>query len=162
MKHQLTGLKLVVESISRKGIFDCDMAYSCENCGKTIVNYANVTDGKKSYIIGLDCKKNLIDKPKIDEILGSGEWDAKFKAKDYKSEQAASEKLLTFLIHPERYEIKIDSGYTLYVTDIEKETPWGTKGLIVYSENARYLFKIGLEATIKKLIEKRQITYSKY
>ena len=55
---KLKNKNLTVISISRKGIFDSENVFCCDNCGKTIVNYATVTDGEKKYIIGLDCKKN--------------------------------------------------------------------------------------------------------
>jgi hypothetical protein len=67
MCKNLQGKKLTVVSIHRKGIFDMDaMAFICENCGRVIVNSAIVKDEtNKTYVIGLDCKKTLIDNPII-------------------------------------------------------------------------------------------------
>ena len=42
---KLKGKNLVVMSIYRKGIFDSDsFCYTCENCGRAIVNTAEVKD----------------------------------------------------------------------------------------------------------------------
>ena len=54
---KLKNKNLTVISISRKGIFESQNTFCCDNCGKLIINYATVTDGENKYIIGLDCKK---------------------------------------------------------------------------------------------------------
>ena len=60
---KLKGKKLQILDIHRKGIFDMDaMVFCCDNCGRAIVNSATVRDeGGNVYVIGLDCKRTLID-----------------------------------------------------------------------------------------------------
>lgn len=147
---KLKGIKLEVVSISRKGLFDSDMAYSCENCGKTIVNYANVTDGTKSYIIGLDCKKTLIDKPMLDG-LKSDDFTTKWNAKEYRKELNEVNK---FLLESSRdnTKVSIDNFGTIFIHDSEKLNQFGNKGLTTYCNNVGFLYRMGLKPYIQKLM----------
>ena len=53
--------KYEILDISYCGL-DNAVGYSCENCGKSIANYATIKGSKddKTYIIGLDCYSNVI------------------------------------------------------------------------------------------------------
>ena len=157
---KLKGKNLVVMSIYRKGIFDSDsFCYTCENCGRAIVNTAEVkdVDTGKIYTIGLDCKKTLIDKKHIEHLQKNyPEWEAKYKIKDYKRERIDLELVLRYLDNPERYEVTIDNAGTQYINvyDLTQDDFFGNKGKLIYSESTGYLFKIGLENILKSAVRK--------
>lgn len=154
---KLLGKNLTVVSIHRKGIFDMDaMAFCCENCGRVIVNSAIVQDDdKKRYVIGLDCKKTLIDKPIIDKLgLSGGLFNGKYEIKEYKSTQNTIAKVLSFL---DNDKVLIEASNELNwfsVKDTTKPNQFGQMGLNVYSENLGYLFKIGLKDILQSAVNK--------
>lgn len=159
--QNLKGKKLQVIDIHRKGIFDMDaMVFCCDNCGRAIVNSATVKDELgKVYVIGLDCKKTLIDKHVIDSILQNEErklWHNQ-DIKDYKREQKDIVDVMKYLDNSERYEVKCDtfgSHEHIIVYDLKKENQFGNLGACIYSENVRYLFNIGLENVLKAAVSK--------
>ena len=157
MKGKLAGLTLKVNTISRKGIEGADMVYCCDNCGKTIVNYATVTDGNKSYIIGLDCKKTLIDK-EILAGLTSTDYVKKYEAKQYRAELNNISK---FLLESSREGVYIDANIKdnwLRVVNPNLPNIYGTMGVTTYSENLSYLIAKGLGDHINKLINNSLVT----
>jgi hypothetical protein len=139
---KLQGLNLEVKNISRKGIEGSDMAYCCDNCGKTIVNYATVSDGFKTYIIGLDCKKNLIDKKFLDG-LKSNDFMEKYEAKEYRKNLNEVNK---FLLESSRENVtlNIQDNY-LMIYDYTKQNTFGMLGLNTYGQNLAFLYKMGLK-----------------
>ena len=160
-KYQLTHLegKLTVSSITRQSLFDADFIQSCANCGKPIVNIATVTDGSKSYDIGLDCKKQLIDKPIIKQIEQANEWDAKYKIKEAKQMTREAEKFLRFACNPEN-EVKVcfaQKEVIIYDNKPNEYFPQMT-GNVVYSENLGYLYKIGFKEFINDLLKNDKAT----
>ena len=159
---KLQGKKLQVLNIHRKGIFDMDaMAFCCDNCGRTIVNSATVKDESgKVYVIGLDCKKTLIDKPQIEQINSTfNEWEAKHKVKEYKREQSDLQNVMKYLDNPQRYKVTADNS-SLYVADLTKKNMFGVDGEIIYLENLAYLFKIGLKNVLQAAVDKKIIRYA--
>lgn len=162
---KLANKKLTVLDIHRKGIFDMDaMVFCCDNCGRAIVNSATVKDENGTvYVIGLDCKATLIDKPKIDEILSNSEREFWHKqdVKDYKRKQKDIVDVLKYLDNPERYEVKcttFGSSQDIVVFDNQKQDNFGNFGATIYSESTRYLFAIGLENVLKSAVNKGIIT----
>ena len=165
----LTGKNLKVIDIHRKGIFDMDeMAFCCDNCGRTIVNSATVKDlNGQTYVIGLDCKKTLIDKPIIDAIENDAEKMDCFKKQDiknYKRSQSDIVNVMKYLDNSNVYECEVFSygsyqDFTVY--DITKKDNFGNFGLVVYSESVSYLFKIGLENVLKAAVSKGIVKNSK-
>jgi hypothetical protein len=154
-RNKLQGLKLEVKSISRKGIEGAEIAYCCENCGKTIVNYATVTDGQKNYTIGLDCKKTLIDKYILDKLKSDNFLEV-HEAKEYRKKLNEINK---FLLESSRESARVvlnvvGSYITVMVYDTSKKTIWGGDEC-VYSQNYYFLKKHGLEDYINKIAEKR-------
>ncbi len=156
---KLLGKKLTVVSIHRKGIFDMDaMAFCCDNCGRMIINSAVVSDETgKQYVIGLDCKKTLIDKSVIEAIEATGEYDTKYKIKDYKSAQSTITKVLAFLDNPNVEITASNRDNWLNVKDMTKTNQLGMNGLIVYGESLSYLFSIGLKDILQSAVNKRII-----
>ena len=156
---KLKGVKLQVVSIHRKGIFDMDaMIFCCDNCGRSIVNSAIVSDnfGKK-YVIGLDCKKTLIDKPLISEIENKfPEWEAKYKVKDFKRESTDIINVMKFLDNSERYEVRAERGQNAFLIVYDNLQPdtFGNMGKTIYSESLNYLFKIGLKDVLQAAVNK--------
>lgn len=155
-KYQLTHLagKLTVESISRQSLFDADYVGICDNCGKPIVNIATVTDGSKSYDIGLDCKRQLIDKPILQKIEAANDWDAKYKAKEFKAMTRHAEQFLKFASNPAN-KVQVDfSQNWLQIQDDKpnKHFPDAVIGNTVYSENLGYLYKLGFKGFINELL----------
>lgn len=158
--QNLQGKKLTVLNIYRTDMFsDNAFAHICDNCGRTIINNAEVSDesGNK-YTIGLDCKKTLIDKPFIDAIMGAGQWDSKYKAKEYNRNVNEVTKFLKLCSYPNT-EIRIDSN-EIFIKDTEKITNWGTKGEIIYMQNVHFLYKMGLKDFIQKLYNSQKILLS--
>jgi hypothetical protein len=154
-RNKLQGLKLEVKSISRKGIEGAEIAYCCENCGKTIVNYATVTDGQKSYTIGLDCKKTLIDKDILDK-LKSEDFSEVYEAKQYRKDLNDISK---FLLESSRDTAKVvlsivGNYIDVMVYDTSKKNIWGFDEC-VYSQNFYFLKKHGLEDYINKIAVKQ-------
>jgi hypothetical protein len=160
---KLQGKKLQVINIHRKGIFDMDtMAFCCDNCGRTIVNSATVKDTEtgKTYVIGLDCKKTLIDKKHIDFLISTlPEWESKHKVKEYKREQSDLQNVMKYIDNPERYKVTADNS-TLYVADLTKKNMFGMDGDTIYCENLGYLFKIGLKDVLQAAVNKKIIQYA--
>lgn len=159
MCKNLEGKKLTVISIHRKGIFDMDaMAFICDNCGRVIVNSAIVqdTNGKK-YVIGLDCKKTLIDKPLIEQIESNKdkmECFIKQDVKDYKHTQSTITKVLAYLEN-EKMQIEVSNQQNWFnVKDMTKKNQFGMIGESVYSQNLGYLFKIGLKDILQAAANK--------
>lgn len=153
---ELTGKDLKVLSISRKGMFDeAAMVYSCDNCGRAIVNYAEVTDGLKNYIIGLDCKKTLIDKKLLIELLkNEPEIFHKYKTKQFNSEINEVTKMLLESSR-ENVEFDIDERMNWFsIKDWSQKNDLGLMGKITYSQNLNFLYKMGLKEYIQKLKNK--------
>jgi len=162
--NKLAGLKLTVESIMRQSVIDSTYVGCCDNCGKAIVNIATVVDpdGKK-YDIGLDCKKSLIDKPILLEILGSDDFFKESKAKEYRVQSGHIEKFLKFCAYPD---VDIDLSFGdnyLQIRDRldNKQFPnMGYTGNTLYGENLGYLYKLGLKKFIAQMVESGKITAS--
>ena len=136
MKNLLKNLDLSVISIHRQTIEDAT-AICCDNCGKTIINFAKVTDGSKIYSIGLDCKKSLIDKKTIENM---DEYEAKIYKKDLNE-------INKFLLESSRPNTEIIIDYRnnfLSVNNTEMENDFGMKGKITYFQNLGFLQKHGL------------------
>ena len=158
---KLQGLNLKVLNIYRKGIFELDtMVFCCDNCGRAIVNSAEVKDlqtGKK-YIIGLDCKKTLIDKKHIDRIAADKtDFTAKNKIKDYKREQNDLQKIAMYLDNPSKYKcvvIRFGSNQDFTVYDNTKPDALGNAGATVFCESIHYLFRIGLKDLLTAAVSK--------
>jgi len=161
--NNLQGKKLTVLNIHRTDMFaDNCFAHTCENCGRTIINNAEVQDEQgKKYTIGLDCKKTLIDKPIIDSILASNNFMAKYEVKEYKSKANEVEKFLKLIAYPNT-NVKIDSLGYIYIYDTEKKNSFGMKGDTIYTQNVHYLYKLGLKDFIQKMYTENKISYSKY
>lgn len=160
-KYQLTHLegKLTVSNITRQSLFDADFVQACANCGKPIVNIATVTDGSKSYDIGLDCKKQLIDKPIIKQIEQGNKWDAKYQIKEAKQMTREAEKFLRFACNPEnKIEISFDCNYLVVKDNKQNEQFPQLVGNVVYSENIGYLYKIGFKEFINDLLKNDKAT----
>jgi hypothetical protein len=156
---KLKGINLTVVSIHRKGIFDMDaMIFCCDNCGRAIVNSAIVKDNEsKSYVIGLDCKKTLIDKPLIQKIESThSEWEAKYKIKDFKRESTDITNVMKYLDNPNKYEVRAEtiSNPFLIVYDNTQLDTFGNLGKTIYSESLGYLFKIGLKDVLQAAVNK--------
>ena len=156
---KLKGMNLSLVSVHRKGIFDMDaFAFCCENCGRTIVNSAIVSDETgKQYVIGLDCKKTLVDKKHIDKIVAElPEWEAKYKVKEFKRDCNELQLVMKYLDNPERYECKVDRSGIQYLTvyDNQKADVFGNMGATIYNESIGYLFKIGLKGVLQASIDK--------
>lgn len=157
---KLSGLNLSLVSIHRKGIFDMDaMAFCCDNCGRMIVNSAvvNDEDSGKKYVIGLDCKKTLIDKKTIDKILAEDDsFSGKYKVKEFKREVGDVQKVMMYLDNSERYKVKCDQGtyQYLFVYDMTKTDMFGNVGATIFSESLGYLFKIGLKDVLQAAVNK--------
>lgn len=102
------NMQLELLGITRQNILDAQFVCSCDNCGKPIVNIASVKDSEGViYNIGLDCKKTLIDLPKINEILASDNFMKEYDVKEYKQGLNEITKFLKFCAYPD-VEIKID------------------------------------------------------
>jgi hypothetical protein len=165
--RNLISLKLEVLDIHRKGIFDMDaLAFCCDNCGRTIINSATVKDidTGKVYVIGLDCKKTLVDKPLFDKVMESEplEYVGKHKVKELKRELNDVQKVMMYLDNSDRYEVVVDGYNSQYLTvyDNHKLDSFGNAGASVFSEAVGYLFRIGLKnvllaAQSKGIITKR-------
>ena len=161
---RLTNLagSLTVEHITRQSIFDASYVCACNNCGKAIVNIATVKDDKGTiYAIGLDCKKQLIDKPVIDAIKLANNWDADYKIKDFKKETSHAEKFLRFASNSENT-IEIDlSGNWINIKDNKPNTQFPELNIIgnsVYAENLGYLFRLGFKGFINELLKTGKAT----
>lgn len=160
MKH-LEGKNLIVLNIHRKGIFDMDaMIFCCDNCGRAIVNSATVQDTEtgKTYVIGLDCKKTLIDKRLFDHITSTmPEWEAKYKIKELKRDLSDLQKVMACLDNPEKYKVTADragKSQWLYIMDKTQQGMFGTMGKTIFSESIAYLFKIGLKDVLTAAMHK--------
>lgn len=159
---KLKGINLTIIDIHRKGIFDMNaMVFCCDNCGRAIVNSATVKDDNgKVYVIGLDCKKTLIDKKIIDAINSDNSKMDCFKKQDiknYKREQSDIVNVMKYLDNPVRYECKCMTygGYQDFIVyDNTQENQFGNMGKIVFSESIPYLFRIGLENVLKAALSK--------
>jgi hypothetical protein len=157
---KLTSLNLEVLNIHRKGIFDMNaMAFCCDNCGRAIVNSATVKDIESGniYVIGLDCKKTLIDKKVINRIIKENDdYIGKHKVKEYKREQADIQQVAMYLDNPNRYDCRVDKYGSQYLTvyDNTKTDVFGNLGLTVFSESLGYLFKIGLKDLLQSAVNK--------
>ena len=139
---KLKNKNLTVISISRKGIFDSENIFCCDNCGKTIVNYATVTDGENQYIIGLDCKKNLIDK-QIFADLKSDNHVKQYEAKQKRAELNKIDKFL-LLATKENHVLNV-SEYGVNILDKNKHG--------VFYEDANFIKRNHLEEFCKKLLQ---------
>lgn len=149
---KLKGKKLEVLNIHRKGIFDMDaMAFFCDNCGRVIVNSATVKDKEtgKVYVIGLDCKKTLIDKDIFSRIEAENpDFVAKYMIKEKKREFSDLQKVMAALDNPTKYSVVVYLGggtQDLAIKDNTKKDVLGNPGETVFFESVPYLFKIGLK-----------------
>lgn len=142
---KLKNKKLILVSITRQSLFDANYIACCDNCGKAIINIANVKDSDgKSYSIGLDCKKKLIDKPIIDTMLNN-----LYNIKHYKQRTSEAEKFLKFCAYPD-IDIKIDNDVIIY-DRLPHEVYEGMTGNIIYYQDRKYLQSIGLTDFLNKL-----------
>jgi len=161
---KLSGKKLELIHITRQSLFDCDYVGCCDNCGKIIVNIATVKDENgKTYEIGLDCKKTLIDKPVIDKMLLSTDFMTKYNVKEYKQMTSEAEKFLKFCSYPD-IDIQI-SNSEVVIYDNKPNTQFPDSGLIgntIYMQNIGYLNKIGLKNFIINLLNTNKAKLSKY
>lgn len=149
---KLAGKKLEVLNIHRKGIFDMDaMAFCCENCGRVIINSATVKDTEtgKVYVIGLDCKKTLIDKNVFARIEAENpDYIAKHKIKEVKREFSDLQKVMAALDNTDKYKVvcyQYGGTQDIGILDLTKQDIFGRPGLSVFCESTGYLFKIGLK-----------------
>jgi hypothetical protein len=149
----LSGKTLIVTSITRQNIFDADYIGCCDNCGKTIVNIANVKDEQgNQYEIGLDCKKTLIDKPIIDQLM-LDEFMGKYNVKEYKSKTNEVEKFLKFCAYTDTV-VKFDHGDIIIWDKLPSKLFEGITGNIIYSQSVGYLMSLGLTDFINNLNKK--------
>lgn len=146
---KLKNKNLTVVSISRKGIFDTDNVFCYDNCGKTIINYATVTDGENQYIIGLDCKKNLIDK-QIFADLKSDNFLINYEAKEKRAELNKIDKFL-LLATKENHVLNI-SEYGVSILDKNKHGYFG-EGECVFFEDKNFIKRNHLEEFCIKLLQ---------
>lgn len=156
----LSGKNLTVLHITRQNLLDADFVCSCDNCGRPIVNIATVVEPetKKTFNIGLDCKKTLIDKKIIDQIIEANEWDVKYKLKEFKSKSTEVEKFLKFCAY-KNIEIFIDNSHYIIIYDNDKLNSFGLPGEIVYSQNGRYLYTLGLQTFIEGMYKEGKIKF---
>lgn len=140
----LEGKILTVKEIYRTGMFGDNVVQCCENCGRPIVNFAEVTDGEQDYIIGLDCKKTLIDKPKIAMLKATCALFGEDNAKEYKAGLAITEKFLRYAGSPDEYIISFD-GKDVDVHDKQPNKHFPEMvGNLVMTQSQRYLTSLGL------------------
>lgn len=71
LKHLAGKLKLI--EVHRPGI-ENGIAQCCENCGRTILNFAKVEHDGKMYTIGTECAKTLCDKDGAKDAKGYELW----------------------------------------------------------------------------------------
>ena len=142
-KLQNEDLKLI--SVHRQ-ILENATPICCDNCGKTIINFAKVTNEKDVFRIGLDCKKKLIDNKSILKLN-------EYEAKEYKRELNEVNK---FLLQSSRENTVINIDYQngfISVVDTEKINQFGLKGESIYFNNLNFLIKHGLKDYINTLIK---------
>lgn len=143
--NKLQNENLKVISIHRQ-ILENATPICCDNCGKTIINFAKVTNEKDVFRIGLDCKKKLIDNKSISELN-------EYEAKEYKRELNEVNK---FLLQSSRENTVINIDYQngfISVVDTEKINQFGMKGESIYFNNLNFLIKHGLKDYINTLIK---------
>ena len=143
--NKLQNENLKVISIHRQ-ILENATPICCDNCGKTIINFAKVTNEKDVFRIGLDCKKKLIDNKSISELN-------EYEAKEYKRELNDVNK---FLLQSSRENTVINIDYQngfISVVDTEKINQFGMKGESIYFNNLNFLIKHGLKDYINTLIK---------
>ena len=144
MKNKLSNKDLTLISIHRQTIENAT-PICCDNCGKTIINFAKVKNENKIFRIGLDCKKKLIDKKIIDTLP---EYEAKIYKKDLND-------INKFLLASSRENTKINIDYKngfLSVIDTEKINQFGLKGESIYFNSLGFLLSNGLKDYINTLI----------
>ncbi len=143
--NKLQNENLKVISIHRQ-ILENAPPICCDNCGKTIINFAKVTNEKDVFRIGLDCKKKLIDNKLISNLN-------EYEAKEYKRELNDVNK---FLLQSSRENTVINIDYQngfISVVDTEKINQFGMKGESIYFNNLNLLIKHGLKDYINTLIK---------
>ena len=143
--NKLQNESLKVISIHRQ-ILENATPICCDNCGKTIINFAKVTNEKDVFRIGLDCKKKLIDNKSISNLN-------EYEAKEYKRELNEVNK---FLLQSSRENTVINIDYKngfISVIDTEKTNQFGMKGESIYFNNLNFLIKHGLKDYINTLIK---------
>ena len=143
--NKLQNENLKVISIHRQ-ILENAMPICCDNCGKTIINFAKVTNEKDVFRIGLDCKKKLIDNKLISNLN-------EYEAKEYKRELNDVNK---FLLQSSRENTVLNIDYQngfISVVDTEKINQFGMKGESIYFNNLNFLIKHGLKDYINTLIK---------
>ena len=153
---KLLSRKLNLISITRQSLLDADYCTNCDNCGKPIINIAFVEDEEKNrFEIGLDCKKQLIDKP-ILLAMNNGNYDADYLIKEYKRDMNHAEKFLSMVSKPENT-IEIDYlGQEVIIKDNKPHKDFdGIIGNIIYYENLGYLNKLGLGDFTKQIQQKK-------
>lgn len=144
-RNKLSGKELTLISVHRQTLENAT-PICCDNCGKPIINFAKVSNNNEVFLIGLDCKKKLIDKDIISNL-------SDYEAKDYKKDLNEVNK---FLLESSREntEIRIDYKYGfISVFDSEKINQFGMKGDTTYFNNLGYLIKLGLKDHINSLIK---------
>ena len=143
--NKLQNENLKVISIHRQ-ILENATPICCDNCGKTIINFAKVTNEKDVFRIGLDCKKKLIDNKLISNLN-------EYEAKEYKRELNDVNK---FLLQSSRENTVINIDYQngfISVVDTEKLNQFGRIGESIYFNNLNFLIKHGLKDYINTLIK---------
>jgi len=162
---KLKGKKLEVLNIHRKGIFDMDaLVFCCDNCGRAIINSATVKDSEtgKVYVIGLDCKKTLIDKDMFSRIESENpDFVAKYIIKEKKREFSDVQKVMAALDNPEKYNVvcyNYGTSQDISIIDKTKKDVFGNQGESVFMESTGYLFKIGLKDVLTAAVAKGIIT----
>lgn len=99
------------------GTLDSENATTCQNCNMVITSYAEITNGKNTYTVGMDCLVTLLsvnsyqEQYKIAEIYGKMQKELRFRAYIRKLK-----KNNTLRIN------KTDYGIQIYDNDIHKYT----------------------------------------
>lgn len=147
----LTGKNLHLVSITRRELLDNGYTAFCNHCGTPICNEAEVIDEQgNTYIIGLDCKKTLIDKTIMDSFDLS-DYEQKYKLKEYKKGLSAVSNFLKLAAYPN---VKIDintNETTITKLDEPNSIIPEIMGNIIFYENTQYLVKLGLEKLLREL-----------
>jgi hypothetical protein len=146
--NKLQNENLKVISIHRQ-ILENATPICCDNCGKTLINFAKVTNEKDVFRIGLDCKKKLIDK-QIFADLKSENHVKQYEAKQKRAELNKIDKFL-LLATKENHVLNV-SEYGVNILDKNKHGYFG-EGESVFFEDANFIKRNHLEDFCKKLLQ---------
>lgn len=142
-KDDFLSMDLELISVYRQSVIDAQYFAVCEHCGRPIVNIATVKDRhtNKEYEIGLDCKKTLLDKKIIDELMKDNLF-GKYNAKEYKAQANDAVKFFTALGNPVKYKVEFDrDSKEIIITDLEQKDEFGRSGKIINFLPLGYLIK---------------------